>query len=257
MKKTFYTIATALLVIIGGTACKKETATAGGGPSTGSNIPTTVGYTLSANGDISGTYNGYFLEALFSPYTTAGCVFFSTPQPLKVSTNSSPVTNCSVTSVYCNGTKLQFDPTGISYNDTTNALIFPPATWSVTGNSLMPSFTYTYTGALPVFTNTAALPATINRSQDLVISLAGVTGYDQASLSVNDYAGHSVSAFVSNTASSITIVKDSLAKLTPTTNQNYGYIDIELIKYNPQAIGGKTFLFIKLFDYEKTNITLQ
>ena len=235
-------------------SCKKDNGTTGGGP-----VLTSNQNTLSATGDISGTFSGILLAESFSgssvlPSTSATAAFFSTPQPFQISKGISSVPNETVTSVYVNSVMLKFQSTNSDYGDTTNALVFPPAKWVVNGNSVIPTFTYSATSPIP-FINQNALPVSINRTQNLSLSMNGFSGYDQVEVQLTDSIGKSITIFQPGSVSSITFVKDSLAKLSVTrTGCSISYT---LLKYNPQTISNKNLLFVSVNFFTKVGLQIQ
>lgn len=75
------------------------------------------------------------------------------------------------------------------------------------------------------------------------------------SINISDALGHYTSRMqVSASATSVTFIKDTLSQLSPTNN---GTINISLLKYNLQTFGGKNYLFISIFNYYKTGVTIQ
>ena len=255
MKKIFFTLSILFILITLTTiGCKKDNTPSGGG-SFSVNNPNS--YTLSATGDISGTYSGFLLTSYESDpsysVSTAQGGFYNTPVPLQVSIGSNISMIGTVSSVYINNVLCKKSAYDNSYFDTTNALVFPPAKWLVNGNATIPSFTYTCNTAKPVY-NPINLPATIDRTKDLVISMSGSSGYDQIEMSISDNIYGSISVFAAANATSITFVKDSLAKLSSTTT---GDLNVVLIKYDPQLLGGKNFLFGTIYTYDKSPIILK
>ncbi len=256
MKKTIFTsiilIGTITLISL---SCKKTDKVTSGSSSTGSATTTagtttggtttggtTTGGTTTGNGSPTGTFNGILLALSFTSGTvtvnTGFAEFFNTAIAINLGTPL--VATASVTSVFMNGTQFPYNSSGMSYFDSTSALTFPPATWNVTGAGIIPSFTYTNNDAIPTFTGTSSLPVTIDKTQNLVIPINGLSGCDQIRVSLNDTVGKSTFVLISGSATSATIVKDSLTKLTPCSSGSYS---LDFIKYNPQTIGTKKILF--------------
>jgi hypothetical protein len=234
------------------TSCKKESAAPNGG------VSSTSGNTNST-GDPSGTYSGFFISELDASTVSTNtlvtqCGFYSAPLPFQYSLGNVSIPTATVSSVYCNGIKFKLDQPNVTYGDTTGKLSLPPALWMVNGTSSVPGFTYTCNTPFATYTGTS-LPATINRTQNLVISLSSASGYDQAQVEVygSSTLGYQ-SRFVSSSAGSITFSKDSLATIQPTTSGN---ITITLMKYNPQVLGGKNYLFATMWSYTKSNVAIQ
>ncbi len=275
MKKKLFTIAilavSASLVIM---SCSKTSNTTSGGayapPYNPNTSPQTTGgsttgggttgggtLTFAANGDPSGVYSGFFVTLYYYDpgftYTTGEAGFYNTPTAIHPSSGAGVATTGTVTSVHCNGTHFPLSTTNLTYSDSANGLAFPPAIWNVTGNTTFPSFTYTCTIPLPLYTGTN-LPATVNRANNLVVPINGASGYDQIQVSVQDNNLRSTSVFVNSSATSATITADSLLKLTATPN---GSINISLIKFGANTFGGNTYLFANEFIYPKNPVNIQ
>jgi hypothetical protein len=251
MKKTTLLLAAVLFTTL---ACKKPKP-----------VPDCCGpiisptYTLAANGDISGTYNGVLIEEYSSPpYTSssAEAIFYNSPTAFRFSTvtlgHLTPATG-TVTSVYVNSVKFRFTSLDLDYHDSTNTLTFPQANWVINGGSVIPSFSYTCGTSSPTYPSINNLPSTINRSQSLNISMSGVSGYDQVEIDIDDNAGHTMCMYAPNSASSVTFPADSLSKLVA----GVGGMSVTLVKYNPQVLGSKNFLFLTTNGYSKSGVTLQ
>lgn len=244
MKKNFlYVLCVFIAFFI--TSCKKKDNTTGGAsPITG---PST--------GDPTGTYNG-FLVTLYLPtstYTisTAVANFFTSSQNISVNTQNQG--NTTVNSVFMNGVKFQLDPTGPTYGDTTNTLVFPNATWYINGSGTIPSFTYTNSDPLPVYSG-SGISSLVDRSQNLTVPITGASGYDQILISIED-GGLGSRISTSSSAASVTFVKDSLAKLSACAGT--AQIFVALIKYNAHSASGKNFLFGTVYYYTKQGVTIQ
>ncbi len=253
MKKKLFTSTIILLVtsltII---SCKKSATTST--PSSGGSSTTGSSFTIGPNGDPSGTYSGIFFEYSFGSPTNlfSEVLFYNTPVAIRLSTNNIPISSGTVSSVYCNNVKFKYNT--LDYTDSTYTVTFPSAVWLVNGNATFPSFTYTCSTPIPVYTGTN-LPSTVNRTQNLVIPISGASGYDQIQVEILDGSNHGTSVFASASATSITISKDSLTQLSATPSG--GSININLSKYNPQTFGSKNYLFATFFNYSKMNITIQ
>ena len=247
IKKTTLTILLFFTIWFINCSCKKT-------PDTPPVAAPNVNNNVTSAGDPIGTFSGFFIEAGMQNGGIE-CAFYNTPIALHLSTTSPANPTGTVTAVYCNNVKFAYDPTGPVYTDTTNTITFPSAIWAITGNANFPSFTYTCTTAMPMFTNNLNLPSVINRNQNLIIPTSGGANYDQIIVQIYDGVGYSTSNLAaSSSATSLVCVKDTLAKLHPSTN---GDITITLYKYNPQTIGGKNYLFITSNIYTKPNIVIQ
>ncbi len=244
----------AVLCVLGlvlASSCKKDNAINSGGGAT-------TTYTLAANGDINGTYNGVLLEEYSSPpYTSssAEAFFYNSPTAFHWSAvtfgHLSPATG-TVTSVYVNNVMLSFTSLDLDYRST-NTLTFPPGNWVVNGGSVIPSFSYTCNTPSPSYPTTNNLPTIINRSQSLSISMSGILGYDQVEVDIDDNAGHTMCMYAPNSTSSVIFPSDSLSKLVA----GIGGMTVTLIKYNPQTLGSKNFLFLTTNGFSKSGVTLQ
>lgn len=232
-------------------SCKKDNAIRSGASTT---------YTLSANGDINGTFNGVLLEEYSMPpsiSSSAEAIFYNSPTVFHWSAitfvHVVPPTG-TVTAVYVNNVKFRFTSVGgLDYKDSTNTLTFPPANWVVNGGSIIPSYSYACNTAIPSYNNTSNLPTTINRSQNLSITTSGFSGYDQIEIDIADNTGHTICMYAPNSAPSVNFPSDSLSKLLA----GVGGIAITLVKYNPQLLSSKNFLFLTTSEYDKPGVTLQ
>ena len=251
MKKTIFTLSLSILVftlII--SSCKKSNTTTSGGPSN------TSGTTTAANGNPSGTYNGF----LFAVYAVSGTLtansvlaaFVNTPIAFNPSTKM--VATTTVNAVYINGNLIPYDSTNHDYSTLTfSSFGFPPANWVVNGVGTIPSFTYSNANSMPVFTGVSSFPNTISKAQNLVIPITGASGYDQIQVKVQDSLNNSTSVYAAAGVTSVTVLKDSLTKLV---NGHSTSISIDVIKYNPQTISGKNLLFALIYATGKNNIIL-
>ena len=248
MKKTIFTLSLSVLVFaLVISSCKKNDS------STGALI--TPPNTTAGSGNPSGTYNG-LLIALSAPssgtiISTGIAEFYNTPITFILG-NSAPAT-ATVNSVYMDTTRFSFN--NPDYIDMTGTLHFPPAIWKVNGLGVIPSFTYTNYDALPVFTGTSPLPSSISKAQNLIIPLSGISGADQVAVEIDDSLSNSTTVYTSANSTSVTILKDSLAKLAP-SYLNHGSITVTLVKYNPQTISGKSFLFGTAKQYSKSGVSI-
>ena len=247
MKKKVFTITilflAALFIIF---SCKKDSSI----NTTGS---TTSSFTISPVGDPSGIYSGIFTEANHGGIEDVN--FYITPVPLHYSTSARPTPTGTVPALYLNNVKLKYEPSYLNYRDTTFAAAQISNVWMLNGNSIFPSFTYTYTTPWPTYNNGANLPMIINRAQNLIIPTSGASGYDQILMNITDSVGYTTSyQGVSASATSVTFVKDTLVKLTPT---HEGSMVVFLIKYHPQILAGKNYLFTSIISYNKMGIVIQ
>jgi hypothetical protein len=247
-----------LLLIIGVLiilfACKKSSTTTTS--ATLPNTPTALSYTIDAHGNPSGMYSGvfyvdsiYFSSSypnIYSSGTSMYCFFLTMPQSYQ-NISVGNYTNTPVNSVIVNGDKFGGS---LQYQDSMGISISAPYKWVVNGKGVIPSFTYTCATPQPIYSGFLQLPNVISLQQNLSLPLSGASNYDVFSISIfdttnfNKYIGY----LVLNTASSITIPKDSLAKFSSGTGVK---IATTLTKYNPQSVGGKNFLFITQFFYQK------
>jgi hypothetical protein len=246
MKKNFFS--EALLFFIGFfiiSSCKKD--------SSNTSTGTASSFTISSAGDPSGTYSGIFTEADHGGVEDVS--FYITPVALHYSTSARPTATGTVPALYLNNVKLKQEPVYLSYSDTTFAAAQTSNVWMLNGNSIFPSFTYTYATPWPTYNNGANLPAVINRAQNLTIPTSGASGYDQILINIADSIEYTTSyQCVSASATSVIFVKDTLAKLTPT---HEGSMNVYLIKYHPQTLAGKNYLFTATVNCYKSNIVIQ
>ena len=229
--------------------CKKSSNTSA--PSTSNT--TSPSYTLDAQGNPSGTYNGLlfvYTDVGIGTANTAFAEFFSAPTS---AINFYPAPTFSVNSVSLNGVLFSYNSSPAQYSDSTYTLNFPPAKWVVNGANTTPSFTYTNNNPVPTYTAQALLPNTITRSQNLAISITGTTNYDQVQVQIQDINGKYIIQSFANTSSTVTVSKDSLNKLAAGAN---GQIMIMFAKFNPQTLGGKNFLFATAKYYTKNGVAL-
>jgi len=234
MKKTI--IMSSLLIMAGIAltivSCKKSSTSPG----------TTSNNTNNSNGFPSGTYSGLLVGAegpTGSGVIGSGIALFF-PSPVTMNGNTmSAVNTATVSAVSMNGNA--FAPFfGIFYLSTTASLTFPPAAWTVTGSGSIPSFTYTNTNPLPTYTGISKMPSTIIRANNLTLSITGVSNSDQIEVEISDSTGKQQQQYISSNASSITFVSDSLEKLSACHSAS---INVTCVKYNPQTLSGKGFLF--------------
>ncbi len=268
MKKSLFTClalsATLILIIV---SCKKnETQQLGsstspgtttGSTTTGSTTGSTGSTTGSTTGNPSGIYNGdmgkYTIDFNGTTYSSNQAAFWTSPVPLGM-TASSPLPTASVNSVEMNGIQLKFIAANLYYTDTTSTYPTPPVYWNITGAGSIPSFSYTDNTPFPTFSGLSSLSTTVNKSQNLIIPLNGVSGADQIRIQFGDSLYNSTSVTVAGTAVSVTILKDSLTKMLPCASGHY-YLDF--IKYNPQVLGSKNFMFTTLKSFYKDSVKIQ
>ncbi len=250
MKKIFLISAVMATITLIGFSCKKDKTT----PTP--NTTTTGRTTAASDGTPSGTYNGFLYVVMATngslTIRTGAGAFVNTPVALNL--NAHIPATATVNSVYMNGVRFKFDASSKQYADTTYLLpSFPPANWVVNGAGSIPSFTFSNTDALPVYTGTASLPATVSKAQNLVIPITGLSGCDQVGLELKDNTGRSTTVYVAGNATSATFIKDSLVNLTNCINAT---LNLTLIKYNAQNLGGKNIMFGTLGTASKNNIII-
>jgi hypothetical protein len=249
MKKTIFTLSLSIFVfalII--SSCKKSDPTPSGSSST-------TGNTATNTGNPSGTYNGFLYAAYAVSGTTSinSCVAAFVNTPVAFNPSTPFVATATINAVYVNGTQLLYN-TNNDYSYTTlSSLGFPPASWIVNGAGTIPSFTYSNTNSMPIFSGLSSFPNTISKAQNLVIPITGASGYDQIEITVQDSLNNSTTVYVASGTTSVTFLKSSLINLT---NCNVASIQINLLKYNPQSINGKKILFALIYATSKDNIVL-
>ncbi len=230
MKKKLFTVAilavSASLIIM---SCSKTSNTTSGGvyaPTTnpkGANTGGSTGnnLTFSSTGDPSGTYSGFLFTVSESVpgYSVATCQagFFISPQAIHPSVGNIGVSTGTVSSIHFNGVHIPYSTANQNYSDSTNMLVFPPAVWSISGNTTFPSFTYTNTTPTPILTS-STLPSTIIRSQNFVVPANAISGCDQVQMQVADGLGKTITMYFSTSSGSVALPIDSLTKLSATAS---------------------------------------
>jgi hypothetical protein len=229
--------------------CKKSSTTSS---SSGGSPPPPVG-----TGNPSGTYYGFMMttnvQIVPSAFTSSGTAAFFI-SPVSMGGKITMVGTTTITTGSVGSLSLTYSGSPTYYPLGTP--IFPPATWNITGAGSIPSFTYTNSDASPLGPTGFGFDtlSLIHRNQPLLISLVGISGADQAIVTVTDSANKQISVFISATSLSITVPKDSLSKLNRCSSAT---ISLILIKYNSQTLGGKPFLFASASQEINSNISLQ
>jgi hypothetical protein len=256
MKNSLLIIAVLIMLL----SCKKSSSTTTQTTTTTqSNAPTVLSYMLDAQGNPSGMYSGVFnmdssyifssSPIMYSNFSGVTCYFFTAPQLYQ---NFRYAYEAKVNSVIVNGNK--FGHTTV-YQDTAGILISPPYKWVINGNNSIPSFTYTSTTPKPIYSGFWQIPNVISLQQNLTLPLNGASGYDMFIVQISDTATYTklIQYSVSNTSAAVIIPKDSLAKYSSGTRVA---ISTTLVKFNPQSVGSKNFLFRTELEYQK-NVTIQ
>jgi hypothetical protein len=121
----------------------------------------------------------------------------------------------SVNSVTMNGTPLLMNAGGTAgyYGAPIKSAIV--WNWHVVGNSSVPNIDYIHSKPLPSFTAFASLPGTINRKQNFLIFVKGLTNATSASIKINGGSNQVVKTFsILPGTPSIQIPASDLAGLT-------------------------------------------
>lgn len=156
--------------------------------------------------------------------------------------NQDPI---NATNVFANGQALSLLTTG-SYEGFYLNPPITPTTWSVTGTSLMPSFSYTNNDSIPKYTGYTLIPDTIYKNQINTIHINGVTGANEIGINVISLTSNDYIYIVNDT-----VALNNILKITPGDFTNQGFsttcdsvqVNIELNKYNNQVINGHKFTF--------------
>jgi hypothetical protein len=183
-------------------------------------------------------YNGSILGSTYSPLA-----YFSNT-PTQYINMSSYVT---VDSVVLNNVRLNWN--NYWYNDPTGSISFPPSTWKVYGNNGIPTFTYTNSDPMPLYTNYNEAPDSINKQTGITILLTGISDYNEATIIISDgtgLSGHTASKII---ASGSTSTSFSPADLSNLNSVPYGDYYVILKKNNVQKLSSKDFNFVNQSQY--------
>jgi hypothetical protein len=260
MKKTIYL--TSILLLTAASffiSCKKTTSSTN--PPTTNSTNSNYSLSFSVTGDPLGSFNGMLVSSKvqntisgITPYidTTVYAMFYDSAKVFSAFNNFIKLPFDSATSVYCRGTKLTHTYKSYYYASG-GSLAVSPANWTVNGNNFIPSFIYSCPIPCPIY-HGSGLPTSINRAQNLTVPIIGASGYDKIIVTIFTGGLRGTSVAASNTASSVTFLKDSLALLSPTSS---GRIIIDLLKFDAQTYSSKNFLFETEYVHYKDTVLIQ
>ncbi|MFI5141115.1 MAG: hypothetical protein ACHQII_02055, partial [Bacteroidia bacterium] len=242
MKKNAGILLSLVSILVLGFSCTKNSNSVSGGGSTNNNNQTTN--TSSYYGILSvfaqqNVTNGTLTPIPLAPY---GQAFFSS-----VATNTlNTSTYTKVNNVSLNGTFYKFY--SYQYQDSTGNIASAPYMWVVSGLGAIPSFTYTNNNAFPALAGYSLLPDTIDRSQQTIIPMNGLSNSDTTRVIITDCLMHAVKLSLASNATSVSFPAFTLSALSASNNPNNtsgfsGYITIRCTKNNVQTFGGKYFNF--------------
>lgn len=160
------------------------------------------------------------------------------------------VTAVQVDSVLINDSKLQYGT--YSYSSLSSTVVYPPSVWKVYGNNGIQSFTYTNAESMPDYTGYNQYPDSINKANNYVFNVSGLSGFGIATLILSDGtngSGHYVSKTLSSTTTSITITANEMAAMNTVSNAIFSIV---LVKNNARYFGNKSFNFPSEAQFTKT-----
>jgi len=138
-------------------------------------------------------------------------------------------------------------PTGyFSYKGITE-LLTVGASWIVSGSSVVPGISYTYSGGFPQYTGTLPYAVTKAAGIKLTFNAATVSNADSVCVVLTVVDSNSSVTYYgtfSATAGAITITGSQFNYL-PSADIQHGYLTLMPFKYTTAAFGHKKFVFVK------------
>ena len=214
-----------------------------GGPGTPTNATSFSGAFTTLEGEMSAM--GYSVSI-----NSASAWFSSTP-----TATLSGIEGIEVGSVHFNNLELEFDSLQGMYISESN-VAFATETWSVTGNSIIPSFLQSNPQSRPTTVKVSSLPSTITKANGLTINLGTLSNFKVGTIFISDGTGNPGGIIVQQLApgaNSITLSSSQLNGFQ--VGQQTGSIMIMLENGHSLHINGKNFYFSQQMS-SMTNISI-
>jgi hypothetical protein len=188
------------------------------------------------------TQNVWF-DGSLDPNPSAGgdAWFGQSPSPAYSTTNYVRVDSISLNNIF-------FKFNNFYYVDSAYLVSnLPPLNWHVVGSNGIPSFDYTNTTVMPSYLGYTSFPDSLDHTQNITISLSGISNATKFLFVICDLAGHSVYKDLNISAASVTFSAAELSVLAP--GQGYMYVNVK--NETPQSFGGKKFRFDNFYQVTK------